>query len=208
MGSTVSTPQVLDEGDVSAKGKKDSVDPILEKLQSLHVVTPILNNNNVHATIDPSLTEILLRKSSSQVSEALDPTSTIKLFELYQEWQRATAAKVGKNQEELGYKIIGVEELSMKLLQRLNYASRVMEASASQLQEVHSLQDEVLDMKRKLTETIGNYEKLSEKVEALGLQKRNIKPMALVNPLRQAKDDTHANVISPSAASHVSAADA
>lgn len=38
-------------------------------------------------------------------------------------------------QEELGYQIIGVEELSMKLLQRLNYASRVMEASASHLQE-------------------------------------------------------------------------
>lgn len=32
------------------------------------------------------------------VTEGLDPTSTVKLFELYQEWQRATAAKVGKNQ--------------------------------------------------------------------------------------------------------------
>ncbi|CAM6086173.1 unnamed protein product [Calypogeia fissa] len=208
MGSTISSPQGFDDGDLSIKGQKDSVDPILEKLRNLHVwfeqVTPILKSQ----TADASLTEILLRRSSSQASEALDPTTTVKLFQLYQEWQRSTAARVGKNQEELGYKIIGVEELSMKLLQRLNYASRVMEASATNFQEVHSLQIEISEMKRKLTKTLQDYEQLSQKVDALGLQNRIIKPLAIVNPLHQGKDDIDVKITSPSAAANVSGVDA
>ncbi|OAE29462.1 hypothetical protein AXG93_1028s1030 [Marchantia polymorpha subsp. ruderalis] len=82
-------------------------------------------------------------------------------------------------QEELGHKIIGVEELSLKLLQRLMYAGRVMESSAAHLKSVHALQVEVTDMKRTLTETISNYEKLCQKVETMGLHKRNIKPMSI-----------------------------
>ncbi|BBN12695.1 hypothetical protein MPTK1_5g22150 [Marchantia polymorpha subsp. ruderalis] len=156
-------------------------------------VTPILKT----PTGDSSLTDILLRRTPSQsTSEALDPTTTAKLFAVYQEWQRVTAANIAKNQEELGHKIIGVEELSLKLLQRLMYAGRVMESSAAHLKSVHALQVEVTDMKRTLTETISNYEKLCQKVETMGLHKRNIKPMSISSQSQFGSQDVRAKTLS------------
>lgn len=62
-----------------------------------------------------------------------------------------------------------------------------------------------MEVKGKLAKTLENYEKLSQRVDTLGLQNRNIKPMAIVNPLIHGKDDTDGNVLSPSESSHVSA---
>ncbi|BBN12694.1 hypothetical protein MPTK1_5g22150 [Marchantia polymorpha subsp. ruderalis] len=190
MGSALSSTDYEED---DTKGRNESVDPVLEKLRDLHVVTPILKT----PTGDSSLTDILLRRTPSQsTSEALDPTTTAKLFAVYQEWQRVTAANIAKNQEELGHKIIGVEELSLKLLQRLMYAGRVMESSAAHLKSVHALQVEVTDMKRTLTETISNYEKLCQKVETMGLHKRNIKPMSISSQSQFGSQDVRAKTLS------------
>ncbi|KAG6555608.1 hypothetical protein Mapa_002843 [Marchantia paleacea] len=93
MGSALSSTG-FEEDDT--KGRNESVDPVLEKLRNLHVVMPILKT----PTGDSSLTDLLLRRTPSQsASEALDPTTTAKLFALYQEWQRVTAANIAKNQD-------------------------------------------------------------------------------------------------------------
>ncbi|KAL2635232.1 hypothetical protein R1flu_006711 [Riccia fluitans] len=177
MGSSLSSTVTGYEEDDS-RGRNESLDPILEKLRSLQVVTPILKS----PAGDSTLTDLLIRRTPSQSApEALDPSTTAKLFALYQEWQRLTAANIAKNQEELGYKIIGVEELTLKLLQRMNYASRVLESSATHLKSVHTLQDEVAEMKRSLKETIENYGRLCHKVEDMGLHESNIRPVSISN---------------------------
>ncbi|KAL3682133.1 hypothetical protein R1sor_000155 [Riccia sorocarpa] len=175
MGSALSSTGKVED---DSRGKTESQDPILEKLRGLHVVPPIMKASSG----DTTLTDLLVRRTSSQSTpEALDPSTTAKLFALYQEWQRLTAANVAKNQEELGYKIIGVEELTLKILQRMNYASRVLEASATHLKSVQTLQVEVTETKRSLTETLGKYERLCRKVEDMGLHESNIKPVSISN---------------------------
>jgi hypothetical protein len=62
-------------------------------------------------------------------------STTAELLEMYQEWQRVTAAQVSKKQAELGFQIEGVEAVAMKLLQRLNYSASVIKTSAAYLQD-------------------------------------------------------------------------
>ncbi|KAG0612513.1 hypothetical protein M758_6G033500 [Ceratodon purpureus] len=121
---------------------------------------------------ESSLTDILLQPKLSQSDSvnyaALDATTTAELLSLYQEWQRRNAAKVSKNQEEIGFKIDAVEAVAMKLLQRLNYSASVMKTSAAHLQDVEHLKVEVREMKRALNIVLGNYEALCKRVEMQG----------------------------------------
>ncbi|KAL3685312.1 hypothetical protein R1sor_003334 [Riccia sorocarpa] len=181
MGSALSSTGYVED---DSRGKTESQDPILQKLRSLHVVTPIFKASSG----DNTLTDLLVRRTPSESTpDALDPSTTAKLFALYQEWQRLTAANIAKNQEELGYKIIGVEELTLKVLQRMNYASRVLETSATHLKYVDTLQVEVTEMKRSLTETIGKYEGLCRQVEDMGLHESNIRPISISNQTQKSE---------------------
>ncbi|KAG0612511.1 hypothetical protein M758_6G033500 [Ceratodon purpureus] len=146
----------------------EEVDPCLERLQNLRVAGPTLRSPGEESSLTDILLQPKLSQSDSVNYAALDATTTAELLSLYQEWQRRNAAKVSKNQEEIGFKIDAVEAVAMKLLQRLNYSASVMKTSAAHLQDVEHLKVEVREMKRALNIVLGNYEALCKRVEMQG----------------------------------------
>lgn len=48
--------------------------------------------------VEVQMADVCFRCSNCLVAGAIDATTTAELLSLYQEWQRLTAAKVGKNQ--------------------------------------------------------------------------------------------------------------
>lgn len=153
---------------INAGRSAEELDPCLERLQNLSVAGPILKP----PVGESSLTDVLLQRNLSQSGHddygTLDATTTAGLLSLYQEWQRLTAAKVSKNQEEIGFKIDAVEAVAMKLLQRLNYSASVMKTSAVHLEEVQYLKVEVREMKRALNIVLEKYEAVCKRVEQQG----------------------------------------
>ncbi|KAG0612510.1 hypothetical protein M758_6G033500 [Ceratodon purpureus] len=141
----------------------EEVDPCLERLQNLRVALLVEPSKR-----KPDVSHARCVNNITWPTAALDATTTAELLSLYQEWQRRNAAKVSKNQEEIGFKIDAVEAVAMKLLQRLNYSASVMKTSAAHLQDVEHLKVEVREMKRALNIVLGNYEALCKRVEMQG----------------------------------------
>eukprot|EP00246_Nothoceros_aenigmaticus_P013286 TRINITY_DN4506_c0_g3_i1.p1 TRINITY_DN4506_c0_g3~~TRINITY_DN4506_c0_g3_i1.p1 ORF type:complete len:212 (+),score=34.86 TRINITY_DN4506_c0_g3_i1:44-637(+) len=155
-------------GEVTTVHARDvSVDPCLIKLQSLDISPPLVSPQNSEL----SLRDIVLRRSPSFSScsnyGALDPTTTLRLFDLYEEWQQIAAAKLGRNQEGIGDKIEAVEALEQKLMQRLSFAASVIRDTATNLDEVHPLRTEVAQLQRNLQATVETYNSLCARIEEL-----------------------------------------
>lgn len=163
-----SSESVSADGITTVVDKAEEIDLHLEKLQRLEIAAPILKL----VAVESSLKDLLLRRSLSQAHSgehgSLDPATTATLLTLYHEWQRATAEKINKNQEDLGNKIDIVEALAMKLLQRFKFSLCIMKACATDLEDVHALKVEVGDMKGKLREVLENYSTLHKRINAEG----------------------------------------
>ncbi|KAK2990697.1 hypothetical protein RJ640_001797, partial [Escallonia rubra] len=85
-----------DEEITTVSERSESVDPIIERLRSLKIATPIL-------TLPPpgesSLTDILVRKaSSSSNSGTVNPTVLLELFSMYRDWQEEKTQKISTRQ--------------------------------------------------------------------------------------------------------------
>ncbi|KAK9284369.1 hypothetical protein L1049_023540 [Liquidambar formosana] len=158
--------------------RPEGVDPILERLKSLKIATPILTS----PPTESSLTDILVRKpSSSSVSGTLNPTVLLELFSMYRDWQEQKAQKISKKQEEIENKIEVVDALAIKLLQRFNYSVSAMKTASNHLSEVHALQVEIGELKGRLTEVISNCDTLCRRIAQEGPEplRSSIKPFAV-----------------------------
>ncbi|XP_042992307.1 uncharacterized protein LOC122318768 isoform X1 [Carya illinoinensis] len=108
-------------------------DPILERLKSLRLTTPILTS----APTESSLTDILVRKpSSSSAPATVDPKVLMELFSIYRDWQEKKIQMISKNQEEIENKIEVADALAVKLLQRFNYSVSEMKTTSQHLSGV------------------------------------------------------------------------
>ncbi|KAH7441022.1 hypothetical protein KP509_03G021800 [Ceratopteris richardii] len=149
-------------------------DPLLEKLKTLEIAEPLLKS----PPSEVGLKDLLLRHVHNSEHGALDPTTTASLLTLYQEWQRVTSEKINKNQEDLSNKIEVVEALAMKLLQRFNSSLQLMKTSAADLEDVHTIKEEVKEMKRKFDNMLLQYDSLVKIMNAEGpdFLRADIKP--------------------------------
>eukprot|EP00250_Pteridium_aquilinum_P008737 c18171_g1_i4 orf=136-684(+) len=165
------------EGITTVANRTLEVDPLLEKLKALEIATPLLKS----PPAEVGLKDLLLRHAHGSEHGSLDPTTTASLLTLYQEWQRVTAEKLNKNQEDLKNKIDVVEALVIKLLQRFNSSLRRMKASAADLEDVHSIKVEVKEMKGRLKEVLGHYNDLVKSINAEGpdFLRADAKPLAM-----------------------------
>ncbi|URD80225.1 hypothetical protein MUK42_02825 [Musa troglodytarum] len=156
----------------------EGVDPLLERIESLNIVTPLLNSLPPSET---SITDILVRKpsSSSSIQGNLNPKVLLELFSMYREWQEGKVKNIcGKQmlssgnhdmlQEEIDSKIETADALAIKLLQRFNYSVSAMRSTAHSLAEVQHLQVEVGELKGRLTEVISNCDALCKRIAAEG----------------------------------------
>ncbi|XP_058098789.1 uncharacterized protein LOC131243436 isoform X2 [Magnolia sinica] len=161
--------------------RTEGVDPILERLKSLKIATPILKSPPPQTT-DSSLTDILVRKplSSSSVSGTLNPNVLLELFSLYRDWQEEKAKRISQKQDEIEIKIETTDALAVKLLQRLNYSLSAMRTTAHHLSDVHPLEVEVGELKGRLTEVISNCDTLCKRITLEGPEslRSSVKPFA------------------------------
>ncbi|XP_052878828.1 uncharacterized protein LOC108479882 isoform X4 [Gossypium arboreum] len=75
--------------------RSETVDPILEKLKSLRITSPILTT----PPTDGSLTDILVRRPSSSSSQAaVNPKVFLELLSAYRDWQEEKAQTICKKQ--------------------------------------------------------------------------------------------------------------
>ncbi|KAL7192974.1 hypothetical protein ACSBR2_024728 [Camellia fascicularis] len=183
MGSSESTL-------LSSKGAVDEIttvserfrgaDPILERLRSLKIATPILTA----LPTETSLTDMLVRKpsSSSAASGTVNPKVLLELFSVHRDWQEAKAQKISMKQEEIENKIEVADALVVKLLQRLNYSVSTMKASSHHLSEVHALKVELGELKGRLTEVISNCDALCRRINSEGPEslRSSVKPFSSV----------------------------
>ncbi|PON99490.1 hypothetical protein TorRG33x02_046570 [Trema orientale] len=158
--------------------RSEVADPILQRLKSLRISTPILTS----PPTEGSLTDILVRKpSSSSAPSTVDPKVLLELFSMYRDYQDQKAQKISKNQEEIENKIEVADALAIKLLQRLNYSVSAMKTTSQNLSEVHSLQVEIGELKGRLTEVISNCDALCRRIAAEGPEslRSSVKPFAV-----------------------------
>ncbi|KAK3022222.1 hypothetical protein RJ639_047768 [Escallonia herrerae] len=179
--STLSSSQKPDEEITTVSERSENVDPIIERLRSLKIATPIL-------TLPPpgesSLTDILVRKaSSSSNSGTVNPTVLLELFSMYRDWQEEKTQKISTRQEEIENKIEVADALSVKLLQRFNYSVSAMKTSSQHLSGVHALQVELGELKGRLTEVISNCDALCKRIAAEGPEplRSSTKPFAVAS---------------------------
>ncbi|KAJ8647946.1 hypothetical protein MRB53_000969 [Persea americana] len=174
LNSTTSQQPVDEITTVSER--TESVDPILEKLRSLKITTPILKS----LPEDNSLTDILVRKpaSSSVVAGTLDPNVLLELFTVYRDWQEEKSKTISQKQEGIENKIETVDALAVKLLKRFNYSVSAMRTTARHLSEVEPLQVEVGELKGRLTEVISNCDALCKRIATEGPEalRSSVKP--------------------------------
>lgn len=160
-----SDPQVpAAEGITTVTQKTQELNPLLEKLKALEVALPLLNLR----PSDTGLKDLLLRHAHDSEHGSLDPTTTASLLTLFQEWQRVASEKIHKNQDDLKNKIDVVEALAVKLLQRFNSSLQVMKASATKLEDVHSIKTELKEMNSRLQEALEQYNTLVKSIKAEG----------------------------------------
>ncbi|XP_062102546.1 uncharacterized protein LOC133812747 [Humulus lupulus] len=158
--------------------RSEIADPILQRLKSLKISTPILTA----PPIESSLTDILVRKpSSSSAPSTVDPKVLLELFSMYRDYHEQKAQEISKNQEEIENKIEVADALAFKLLQRLNYSVSAMKTTTQNLSEVHSLQVEIGELKGRLTEVISNCDSLCRRIAAEGPEslRLSVKPFAV-----------------------------
>ncbi|XAR73792.1 hypothetical protein NMG60_11007881 [Bertholletia excelsa] len=181
MGSSESTlwsSQKRTEDEITTvSAPSEAIDPLLERLKSLKLATPILTAPQA----ETSLTDILVRKPSSS-SAPVNPKVLLELFSIYRDWQEARAQKITKKQEEIENKIEVADALAVKLLQRFNYSVSTMKTASHHLSEVHALQVELGELKGRLTEVISNCDALCNRISTEGPESlRSVKPF-LVTP--------------------------
>ncbi|XP_076891913.1 uncharacterized protein LOC143543486 isoform X2 [Bidens hawaiensis] len=173
---TNTNPQkISDDGITTVSERSKHVDPLLEKLKSLQIVSPILPSAS---STDSSLTDLLVRKSSN--TGIVDPKVLLELFSVYQELQETQAQNINKRQEEIENKIEVADALALKLLKRYNYSVSAMKATSTHLSGVHELQVELGELKGRLTEVISNCDALCKRIAADGPEPlcSSVKPFA------------------------------
>ncbi|KAM6564711.1 hypothetical protein CsatB_024709 [Cannabis sativa] len=155
--------------------KSEIADPILQRLKSLKISTPILTT----PPTETSLTDILVRKPSAP--STVDPKVLLELFSMYRDYHEQKAQEISKNQEEIENKIEVADALAIKLLQRLNYSVSAMKTTTQNLSEVNSLQVEIGELKGRLTEVISNCDSLCKRIAAEGPEslRLSVKPFAV-----------------------------
>ncbi|KAK5843768.1 Sodium-dependent phosphate transporter 1 [Gossypium arboreum] len=158
--------------------RSETIDPVLEKLKSLKITSPILTA----PPTEGSLTDILVRKpSSSSAQGTVNPKVLLELFSMYRDWQEEKAREISKKQEEIENKIEVADALAVKLLQRFNYSVSTMKTTSQHFSEVHTLQVELGDLKGRLTEVLSNCDSLCKRIAAEGPEplRSSIKPFAV-----------------------------
>ncbi|KAE8709503.1 GDP-mannose 4,6 dehydratase 1-like [Hibiscus syriacus] len=158
--------------------RSETVDPVLEKLKSLKISSPILTT----PPTEGSLTDILVRKPSSSSAQAtVDPKVLVELFSIYRDWQEEKAQEISKKQEDVENKIEVADALAAKLLQRFNYSVSTMKTTSQHLSEVHTMQVELGELKGRLTEVLSNCDALCKRIAAEGPEplRSSIKPFAV-----------------------------
>ncbi|XP_016201944.1 uncharacterized protein LOC107642944 isoform X1 [Arachis ipaensis] len=176
MGASESTLQAPGDKITTVTERSAASDPILDKLKSLKLTSPILTSPPTEGT----LTEILVRRPSSSVPAIVNPKVILELFSIYREWQEEKAEKISKRQEEIENKIEVADALAIKLLQRYNYSMSTMRTTSQHLSGVHSLQVEIGELKGRLTEVINNCDTLCKRIAAEGPEslRSSVKPFA------------------------------
>ncbi|XP_074304100.1 uncharacterized protein LOC141638653 [Silene latifolia] len=154
----------------------EDVDPILERLKSLQIATPILTA----PPPETSLTDLLVRKPVSSKHGTLNPQVILELFSMYRDWQEDKVQKISSRQEEIENKIEVVDALAVKLMQRFNGSVSTMKAASQHLSEVHALQVELGELKGRLTEVISNCDSLCRRITSEGPEslRSSIKPFS------------------------------
>ncbi|XP_022015785.1 uncharacterized protein LOC110915400 isoform X1 [Helianthus annuus] len=185
MGSSESTlinsqKNSEEDGITTVSERIKDVDPVLQKLSSLTIASPILTTSA--STTESSLTDILVRKpsTSSNTTGIVDPKVLLELFTVYQELQEKQAQNINKRQEEIENKIEVADALALKLLQRYNYSVSAMKTTATHLSGVDELQVELGVLKGRLTEVVSNCDALCKRIAADGPEPlcSSVKPFA------------------------------
>lgn len=175
--STLSSSNKMEDGITTVSERLEDLDPVLEKLRSLKIATPILTS----ASTESSLPDILIRKpSTSSDTGVVDPKVLLELFSMYQEWQEKQAQNINKRQEEIENKIELADALSLKLLQRYNYSLSAMKTTSKHLSGVEELQVELGVLKGRLTEVMSNCDSLCKRIAIEGPEplRSTVKPFA------------------------------
>ncbi|MFS8034002.1 hypothetical protein Hanom_Chr17g01576101 [Helianthus anomalus] len=168
-----------EDGITTVSERIKDVDPVLQKLRSLTIASPILTTS---ASTESSLTDILVRKpsTSSNTTGIVDPKVLLELFTVYQELQEKQAQNINKRQEEIENKIEVADALALKLLRRYNYSLSAMKTTATHLSGVDELQVELGVLKGRLTEVVSNCDALCKRIVADGPEPlcSSVKPFA------------------------------
>ncbi|MFS8016588.1 hypothetical protein Hanom_Chr15g01370371 [Helianthus anomalus] len=181
MGSSESTllTSQTDDGITTVSERFQDVDPLLHKLTSLEIASPILASASTDSS--SSFTDILVRKpSTSSDTGVVDTKVLLELFSMYQELQEKQAHNINKRQEDIENKIELVDALALKLLQRYNYSASAMKTASTHLSGVDELQVELGVLKGRLTEVMSNCDALCKRIAAEGPEslRSSVKPFA------------------------------
>ncbi|KAI4327709.1 hypothetical protein L6164_020137 [Bauhinia variegata] len=188
--STLSSSQRAEDKITTVSERSEAADPILEKLQSLKITSPILTSP---PPTEGTLTDILVRKSSSSsIPAVVNPKVLLELFSMYRAWQEDKVEKIAKRQEEIENNIEVVDALAAKLLQRLNYSVSTMKTTSQHLSGVHALQVEIGELKGRLTEVISNCDALCNRISVEGPEslRSSIKPFKITATKQEIRHDT------------------
>ncbi|CAI9110909.1 OLC1v1011010C1 [Oldenlandia corymbosa var. corymbosa] len=179
--STFSTAQRPNDEITTVSERTEVVDPILQRLKSLKIATPILTSEPAES----SLSDILVRKSSSSSnSSTINPNVLLELFSMYRDWQERKARDISVRQEDIENKIEVADALAVKLLQRYNVSVSAMKTTSQNLSEVDALQVELGELKGRLTEVISNCDALCKRITTEGPEslRSSIKPFSSSPP--------------------------
>ncbi|KAL3630173.1 hypothetical protein CASFOL_023157 [Castilleja foliolosa] len=179
--SSLTSSQNPEDGITTVSERIRGVDPVLQRLQSLQITKPILTS----APAESSLTDILVRKSCSSTSGAVNPNILLELLSVYREWQEEKAQRISKRQEEIENKIEVADALAVKLLQRFNYSVSAIKTTSNHLSEVHALQVELGELKGRLTEVINNCDALCKRIASEGPEalQSSVRPLTAVSTI-------------------------
>nr|GEW89905.1 hypothetical protein [Tanacetum cinerariifolium] len=174
--STLITPSQSEDGITTVSERLHNSDPILDRLKSLQIASPILTSESTESS---TLSDILVRKSSNAAG-IIDPKVILELFSTYQELQEKQAQNINKRQEEIENKIELADALALKLLQRYNYSVSAMKTTSSHLSGVEELQVELGELKGRLTEVMSNLDGLCKRIVSGGPKplRSSVKPFA------------------------------
>ncbi|MBA0655538.1 hypothetical protein Goklo_008012, partial [Gossypium klotzschianum] len=152
--------------------RSETVDPVLEKLKSLSITSPILTT----PPADGSLTDILVRRPSSSSSQGgpQEKAQTIckkqvcHPLDKFCELENNCCSRMG-----------GL----VLLWEDIEYKIEVADALATSPKFkplIHTLQVELRELKERLTEVLSNYEALCNRIAAEGPEPlRSIEPFAV-----------------------------